>query len=162
MHNRIILFILFFSFIVGCKPTTSADPEESKESFKPKGDLSDLVYNPMRPDGTLDSTYLPIMTFEEAVHDFGTILEGDVVEKEYRFTNTGTAPLLILNASSTCGCTVPKWPEMHILPGKSEVITVKFDAKNKEGAQNKEVTIFANTFPNKNIITIKGNVEKTN
>ena len=63
--------------------------------------MADLVYNPVRSDGTIDSSYLPILTWESEVYDFGTIFEGDVVTKHYSFTNTGTAPLLILSASST-------------------------------------------------------------
>lgn len=148
-------------WMIGCKP--SADTSDNrKDEFKPKGNASDLVYNPVRQDGTIDSSYLPIMTFSEEAYDFGTIFEGDIVEKKFTFTNTGTAPLLILNATSTCGCTIPKWPEKPIPVDSTGTIVVKFDSKNKEGSQNKQVTIFANTFPNKSVITIKGRVDKPN
>jgi hypothetical protein len=157
----LICFILigFFS----CKPAQSKESESHQDEkiFKPKGDLSDLVYNPVRPDGTIDSSFLPILVLDEVQFDFGTINEGDIVKKEFSFQNTGTAPLLILNASSSCGCTVPEWPKDPIAPGGRGVISVKFDSKNKEGYQNKEVTIFANTYPNRSIISVKGNVEKT-
>lgn len=124
--------------------------------------MADLVYNPMRSDGTLDSTYLPILTWEETVYNFGTILEGDIVTKEFNFTNTGTAPLLIVKASSTCGCTIPKWPKEPILPGNTGSIKVKFNSLDKMGDQNKVVTIFANTFPNTTKIAIKGKVDLKN
>lgn len=149
------------AYSTSCKPAEGPTEPEINRSFEPKGDLSDLVHNPMRPDGTIDSSFLPIMTFEETQFDFGTIYEGDVVKKEFVFKNTGTAPLLVVNATSTCGCTVPEWPDRPIPPDSTGSIKVKFDSKNKPGPQNKEVTIFANTFPNRNIIVIKGNVEKT-
>jgi len=98
---------------------------------------------------------------DEVEFDYGTIYEGDIVKKDFRFRNTGTAPLLIVNATSTCGCTVPEWPKRPIPPDSTGTILVKFDSKNKEGAQNKEVTIFANTYPNKSTISIKGIVVKT-
>ena len=132
------------------------------ETMTPSGKLSDLVYNPVREDGTIDSSFLPIITWEDTVYDFGVIYEGDVVNREFKFKNTGTAPLLINNASSTCGCTIPEWPTKPIPPGQEGTIKVKFDSKNKPGAQSKEVTIFANTFPSQRIITIKGIVEKPN
>ncbi len=123
--------------------------------------MSDLLYNPVRPDGSIDSSYLPILTLEETVFDFGEINEGDIVNHEYSFTNTGTAPLLVLNATSTCGCTVPEWPKDPMAPGGKGSIQVKFDSANKEGDQSKLVTIFANTFPNQSVVTIKGKVVKT-
>ena len=52
---------------------------------------------------------LPIMTFEETEFDFGTIEGGTNVEHVFKFTNTGTAPLVIVDAKSSCGCTVPEY-----------------------------------------------------
>ncbi len=123
--------------------------------------MSDLLYNPVRPDGSIDSSYLPILTLDEAIFDFGEINQGDIVNHKYSFTNTGTAPLLILNATSSCGCTVPEWPKDPIQPGGKGSIQVKYDSANKEGDQSKLVTIFANTFPNQSVVTIRGKVVKT-
>ncbi len=156
----LILFIQLW-IIAGCKNPSAPGVETPEENFKPKGNLSDLVYNPVRRDGTIDSSYLPILKWDEVVYDFGTIYQGDVAQKNFTFTNTGTAPLLIVNATSTCGCTVPEWPKKPILPDSSGSVLVKFNSANKEGPQNKEVTIFANTIPNQSKINIKGNVEKT-
>ncbi len=143
----------------GCKYTSQGSANSSEEEFKPAGGMADLVYNPVRSDGTIDSSYLPILTWNEVVYDFGTIFEGDVVTKDFSFTNTGTAPLLILKATSTCGCTIPEWPKTPIAPDSTSSIKVKFNSLHKAGAQSKEVTIFANTFPNSSKITIKGKVD---
>ena len=147
---------------MACKHETPVAGTPEDNPFKPTGGVADLVYNPMRADGSLDSSFLPIMTLKEEVYDFGTILEGDVVTKEFYFTNTGTAPLLILKASSTCGCTIPEWPKTPVPPDSTASITVKFNSLHKAGAQTKEVTIFANTFPNQHKVTIKGKVDLTN
>lgn len=143
----------------GCKETSSGSATASEDAFKPAGGMADLVYNPVRSDGTIDSSYLPILTWNEEVYDFGSIIEGDVVTKDFRFTNTGTAPLLILRATSTCGCTIPEWPKTPIAPDSTSSIKVKFNSLHKAGDQSKEVTIFANTFPNSSKITIKGKVD---
>jgi hypothetical protein len=145
-----------------CNQTSREASSPLEDTFEPKGEMADLVYNPMRSDGTLDSTYLPILTWEEVVYDFGTIIEGDIVIREFHFTNTGTAPLLIVNASSTCGCTIPEWPKNPIPPDSSGFIKVKFNSLDKMGDQNKVVTIFANTFPNTTKIALKGKVDLKN
>jgi hypothetical protein len=144
---------------MACKDPSPAATAPTEEAYKPKGGMADLVYNPMRADGTLDSSYLPILTWTEEVYDFGRVFEGDIVTRDFVFTNTGTAPLLIVKASSSCGCTVPEWPKTPIPPDSTSSIKVKFNTLDKPGAQSKEVTIFANTFPNTSKITIKGNVD---
>src|SRR5687768_1551038 len=105
---KILLCLLCFACLVciGCKKPTPETAEQDAP-FKPKGDLSDLVYNPIKADGTIDSSFLPIIVFEETEFDFGTINEGDVVTHKYNFKNTGTARLLITEVNSTCGCTTP-------------------------------------------------------
>lgn len=161
---RITIWISGFVLLmaIGCKDVSSGSTASSEEDFKPGGSMADLVYNPVKSDGTIDSSYLPILTWEEEVYDFGTIFEGDVVTKDFSFTNTGTAPLLILRATSTCGCTIPEWPKTPIAPDSTASIKVKFNSLHKAGDQSKEVTIFANTFPNSSKITIKGKVDLKN
>ncbi len=156
----LLVFVVFFS--TGCKKETASSGAPEEKGFTPSGGLGDLVYNPMRADGSLDSSFLPILTLKDTLFDFGTIFEGDVVTKEFFFTNTGTAPLFILKATSTCGCTIPVWPKTPIPPDSTASITVKFNSLDKAGDQTKQVTIFANTFPNQHKVTIKGKVGLTN
>jgi len=118
------------------------------------------VHNPVRPDGSIDSSFLPIMSLKDTLFDFGTVNEGDIITKEFFFTNTGTAPLLITEAKSTCGCTIPEWPKEAIAPDSSGAILVKFNTINRTGAQLKEVSIFANTYPNQQIVKLSGKVIK--
>lgn len=84
------------------------------------------------------------MEFVETKFDFGTIKEGEVVKHEYRFRNTGTAPLLISKADASCGCTVPSFPKEPIAPGAEGVITVQFDSHGRSGHQEKNVIISSN------------------
>jgi hypothetical protein len=99
---------------------------------------------------------LPVMSFERAEHDFGTINEGDVVETSFAFTNTGKSDLIILDARGSCGCTVPEYPKnTPIAPGETKEIKVKFDSANKPGNQTKTVTLTNNTESGRDIIRIK-------
>ncbi len=100
----------------------------------------------------------PVMAFDVTEHDFGTINEGDVVEHTFTFTNTGKAPLVIVNAKGSCGCTVPEWPKEPVAPGAQGTMLVKFNSNGKPNAQNKQVTITANTEAGKEILKIKAMV----
>jgi hypothetical protein len=109
----------------------------------------------VKPEGPL-----PLFQFPIENHDFGTINEGDIVEKTFLFKNVGEAPLIISSAKASCGCTVPEWPKEPIGIGEEGKITVKFNSKGKPGIQNKTVTITANTYPAVSRLTIKANVTK--
>jgi hypothetical protein len=109
----------------------------------------------VKPDGPL-----PEFKFNEEMHDFGTINEGDIVTHVFEFTNTGDAPLIVSSATASCGCTVPEKPEGPIAPGESGQIKVQFNSRKKPGIQNKTVTITANTYPKITRLRIKANVLK--
>lgn len=106
-----------------------------------------------KPDGPL-----PAMSFETMDHDFGTIDEGDVVEHTYAFKNTGDAPLIIQSAQGSCGCTVPDWSKDPIPVGGTGFIKAKFDSNGKPNAQNKTVTVTANTWPKQTVLRFKAMV----
>jgi hypothetical protein len=102
---------------------------------------------------------LPVLTFKEKTFDFKSIKEGEKVKHTFEFTNTGEAPLVIQNASASCGCTVPDWPKDPIAPGKSGKIDVEFNSSGKSGPQSKTVSITANTNPSITTVTIVGTIE---
>ena len=96
--------------------------------------------------------------FESATIDYGTIENNSDGNREFKFTNTGKTPLVISNATGSCGCTVPTCPKEAIAPGESAAIKVHYDTK-RTGAFNKSITIVSNAVnePAK-ILHIKGNV----
>ena len=99
----------------------------------------------------------PEISFENTVHDFGTIFQNSEAVYDFRFTNTGKEPLILSKPQSSCGCTVPTWPQEPILPGKSEVIKVTY-ATHNIGPINKTVTVTSNAKTSRIILSIKGNV----
>lgn len=94
---------------------------------------------------------LPEITFVKTVHNFGTIYQGEIVGTIFSFTNTGGSNLLILDASASCGCTVPKWRKEPVPPGGEGSLEVIFDSSGRGGTQNKSVTIYTNAS-NANIV----------
>lgn len=95
--------------------------------------------------------------FENTVHDFGKLNQHGDASTEFKFTNTGSEPLIISNAKGSCGCTVPEWPREPIQPGESSVIKVKYDSK-RLGPINKSVTITSNGSEQPKVLRIKGNI----
>jgi len=75
--------------------------------------------------------------------DYGKVSKGsDNGIREFQFTNTGDAPLIIINVLSTCGCTVPTKPGEPIMPGKTGKITVKYNMA--PGPIRKTITVESN------------------
>ena len=100
----------------------------------------------------------PEIEFEKTVHDYGDVPYNGNGECEFRFTNTGTEPLLIQKPKSSCGCTIPSWPNEPILPGESDVIKVTYKT-NRVGQINKTVTVTSNALKNSTVVLrIKGRV----
>lgn len=101
-----------------------------------------------------------IMSFSSTEIDYGILEKGANGVREFRFQNTGDAPLIITNAKQSCGCTVPVWPKEPILPGASAIIKVKYDTK-REGAFTKHVTISSNSIEQSTQrLVIKGFIQK--
>ena len=98
------------------------------------------------------------ITFANPTYDFGMIAVGDKVEHTFKFTNTGAVPLIITDASSTCGCTIPKAPKDPIMPSASGDIHVIFDSTGKIGSQTKEVILTTNGTPQIAKVRLKGTV----
>ncbi|MFS4416732.1 DUF1573 domain-containing protein [Maribacter sp. 2307ULW6-5] len=97
---------------------------------------------------------VPVMTFEKSEHDFGAIEQNSPQETIFRFTNTGNAPLIITDAKSSCGCTVPNPPKDPIAPGESGELLVKFNGQGQNQV-TKNITVTANTAKGSEILRIK-------
>lgn len=104
----------------------------------------------------MDATTVQLI---DTVYNFGTVQDGAIVEYSYRFKNTGTKPLVITNATASCGCTVPEKPEQPVLPGETGFIKVKFDTKGRVGDAVKTIHVTSNASPQFPELTLKGLVK---
>ncbi len=140
-HLTLILF-----FFVSCT---------EKKTTKASTDLVNI-------DATADTTSshkkngTAKIQFEKMLHDFGLITQGETVEYEFIFKNTGDADLLIASATASCGCTIPDYPKEPINPGKQGKIKVKFNSDLRLDKFLKEIYITSNTEPMVTTIQITG------
>ncbi|WP_298778000.1 DUF1573 domain-containing protein [uncultured Polaribacter sp.] len=98
------------------------------------------------------------ISFNAKEYDFGTVNEGEIVETTFKVTNSGKTDLVITDAKTTCGCTVPVWPKAPIKPGQTEDVKVKFNTNGKRNRQQKNITLITNTESGREILTLKGMV----
>ncbi len=83
----------------------------------------------------------PIMTFETKMIDLGDVKRGEIREFEFKYTNTGNAPLKIELVSS-CDCTTTEYAPMEVQPGEPSEIKVVFDSTEKEESETIDIDIF--------------------
>lgn len=81
--------------------------------------------------------------FKEETINYGTVFKGeDSGKRVFEFTNTGNQPLLIKEAKSSCGCTVPSYSKDPIEPGKTGTIEVQYNMN--PGPISKTITLTTN------------------
>jgi len=88
----------------------------------------------------------PQITFDKTTFDLGTIhASKGQVKATYKFTNTGTEPLVIISVSNGgCGCTKPTYPMQPIAPGKTGQIVINFNPSGRKGELRREVKVKSN------------------
>lgn len=101
----------------------------------------------------------PKAEFAENTHDFGKVAENSKsVSYKFTFKNVGTAPLLILRAPVTCGCTTTDYTKEPVLPGKEGKIEIAYSTEGRVGTFAKEIPVFTNVSDTVYRLTIKGEV----
>ncbi len=148
MKIRIFLLPLIGLLVLGAcnnapKKTTNQKPIQ-KQDVKP---------------AVVSNQKAPVLVFDETVHDFGKMVQGEIVKYSFHFKNVGKADLRISRVSTSCGCTVGKYPHEPVKPGEEGDIEVTFNSAHKMGYQNKSIMILSNTDPNRIVLRIKAMVE---
>lgn len=124
-----------------------------------KGDIDvDLIDNPHSAEGYDESAKMPVITFDQDLHDFGRLSAGENISYGFHFRNTGQSDLVISSCSATCGCTVANYPKGRIAPGGEGYVTVSFNSTGKSGQQYQEVTVVSNAQPARTKLKITAQV----
>ena len=144
--------IVFCSFIILSFVFTSCDKSNATNKIN-KDNLESAKTRDLEIKNGAAS-----ISFNTTEYDFGTVNEGDIIEKIFKVTNPGKTDLIIVNAQASCGCTVPVWPKEPIKAGETKDIVVKFDTSGKPNTQSTTVTLTTNTEANKQILRLKGSV----
>ena len=145
--KKIILASGIFVFVTAA----SYAQQESKSPLTPVVKQTTTATSPVSVDSA-------DFKFDAMEYNFGTINQGDAVNHDFTFTNTGKGPLMISDARGSCGCTVPDYPKQPIKKGEKAVIKVTFNSAGKSGMQDKTITINSNAKNSPHVLHIKGTV----
>ncbi len=98
-----------------------------------------------------------VVEFGKEKHDFGRARQGDILEHTFEMQAGGTAPLVIRQASPTCGCTVgevkveseggelvPYSMGDPIEPGKRVTINAKLNSASKRNRTQVKINVYHN------------------
>lgn len=102
---------------------------------------------------------VPVATFVTLEHNFGVIKEADgKVVYNFEVTNTGGAPLLLTDVTTSCGCTARQYTKEPIMSGQKGSVLVTYNPAGRPGPFNKTITVKSNSGKPV-ILKIKGEVE---
>lgn len=104
------------------------------------------VRSEIRPDGSSKAENYAEIKFDTLRCNLGIFPESDPIRKySFKFTNTGTAPLIINQAFASCGCTVPSFTKEPVKAGESGTIDITYNGTGLvPGRFSKTVTVRSN------------------
>lgn len=148
--KQILLLALMALTFASCQQNTAKNADGTEALADSAAQTADQSVSP---------TDAAVITFENPNYSFGVIKQGEKVAYNYKFTNTGKAPLIISSAEATCGCTVPEVPKEPIKPGEDGEIKVVFNSEGKTGLQDKVITVNSNAVPSTIALHLTGEVK---
>jgi hypothetical protein len=98
-----------------------------------------------------------LLTWKSDAVDVGDIPQGVPKLIEFELKNNGTTPVIITSAKSSCGCTVADYQKEPILPGKTALVTAKYNA-TALGGFTKTITVTTSVDESVKVLIFKGNV----
>ena len=143
----------FFAIVLGGLMLTACGGNSATDGID-----VDLIDNPRSAEGYDESAKMPVITFDQDLHDFGRLSSGENISYSFHFRNTGNSDLVISSCSATCGCTVASYPKDRIAPGGEGYVTVTFNSSGKSGQQYQEVTVVSNAQPARTKLKITAQV----
>lgn len=98
-----------------------------------------------------DQTRINLGTFSES--------KNPIQKCTFTFTNTGTVPLLIHQASASCGCTVPSYSKSAVKPGEKGKIDVSYNGTGKFAGHFQKTIVIRSNAKNEVVrLFIEGNM----
>jgi len=86
----------------------------------------------------------PRIQFDHMEHHFGRVVQGKIVETSFPLKNVGDEDLILLEATTPCGCTAVL-PEKTVLsPGEESRIDVTYDSAARAGEVERIITVRSN------------------
>ncbi len=105
-----------------------------------------------------DSSYAKL-TFDNQIHDFGKVNQGEKLRHQFSFTNSGEEWLLIESLEADCSCITYSLSQNKLAPGETASIIVSWDTNGLNGKQIRQIKIIANVENKGKEIAVTAEVE---
>ena len=141
------LWLMLPAFLTGCQEevkTTKATAVEKPPQISETTASTPTVEKPSA--GRVETPVAgPRITFEETVHNFGEVAPESKHTTQFKFKNTGTAPLKIVSVRPCCGVTTKGVAEGQVYaPGQGGVLELEYPAAAQPGPVVKYIYITSN------------------
>jgi len=90
----------------------------------------------------------PKIAVDNAVYDFGTVLEGVFVTHKFLLSNVGDEPLTITRVRVDCGCTATALSKTTLAPDESVELEASLDTSHYGGRISKSIYVESNDREN--------------
>jgi len=102
------------------------------------------------------------ISFKKTIYDFGEVAAGTRHSCEFKFANTGNAPLKITEVTKTCGYSA-RPDKAEYAPGEGGSLKVKYRAAGKGDMKiSKQLYVFSNDKTNPQaMVTVKAHIVPT-
>lgn len=91
-----------------------------------------------------DTSKNPKVIYQETVHDFGQVPQGEKLTYNFKVLNQGNIDLVIRKVNAACGCTAAVAEKAQIPPGEGTFIRVTFDTAGFVGDKTKTIRVYTN------------------
>jgi hypothetical protein len=120
-----------------CAPLTACRGRE-----QPKGSIVQIQStSPSQPKSRLGE---PRIHFDARTYDFGLVNEGSPLMYVFQIGNIGTAPLLLSDVRTSCGCTAATMGASTVLPGDTAPFEVTVDTHGERGPSQRDIMLSSN------------------
>jgi hypothetical protein len=148
MTNLKKIKLVFVALIAGLLASAPAFAQDSMNPLIPSGNGAPPGHEPKAAVST-------------PLYDFGSALEGTMVNHTFTIKNDGQGYLDIRGIKTSCGCTTGNPSKTHVAPGDTSDIAVSFDTHFQKGHQVRTITAYTNDPNNPQVaMTMQGIVKK--
>ena len=102
------------------------------------------------------------IVFIDTIHHFGNVsMENPVDSFDFKFRNTGTQNVVVLNASTSCQCTEVRYSTKPVTPGDESFIRVIYNGKGRSPEYFRKYVLVYTSAAQENVkLVIDGQLQK--
>ena len=81
------------------------------------------------------------IVFDQEIHNFGTLKDGEIISYSFIFKNSGGSPFKIINVEKSCGCIDLHYSSAEVAPGETSAIELVLNTAGEWGNLLREATV---------------------